>query len=69
MTRLQVNPIACAGRGLCVEVAPELISLDDWGYPIIRRGDIAPGLLADAREAIRVCPKLALSLRDHSAAR
>src|SRR5438477_51796 len=33
--RLRVNPIACEAHGLCVELLPELIRLDDWGYPII----------------------------------
>lgn len=59
--RLRVDPIACDGRGLCAEVLPELITLDDWGFPVIQ-GDV-PGLLVqDAREAVRVCPKLALHL-------
>jgi NADH:ubiquinone oxidoreductase subunit F (NADH-binding) len=34
-SRLRVDPIACDGRGLCAEILPELITLDDWGYPII----------------------------------
>ena len=32
---LRVNPINCTGHGVCAEVLPELISLDEWGYPII----------------------------------
>ena len=60
--RMRVDPIACDGRGLCVEVLPELITLDDWGFPIIRGGEIPPGLMAVAGEAIRLCPVLALRL-------
>jgi ferredoxin len=63
--RLRVDPIACDGRGLCAEVLPELITLDDWGYPIVRDGEVPPGLMAAADEAIRLCPLLALHL-DHS---
>jgi ferredoxin len=66
--RLRVDPIACDGRGLCAEVLPELISLDDWGYPIIRDEEVSTGLLAGAGEAIRLCPLLALRL-DRSGAR
>jgi len=66
--RLTVNPIACDGRALCAEVAPELITLDDWGFPIIWRHDIPAGLLADAQEAVRICPKLALRLAEVAAA-
>ena len=61
-SRLQVNPIACDGRRVCAEILPELISLDDWGFPIIRDGDVPPGLADEAGEAVRLCPKLALRL-------
>ena len=32
---LRVNPIACEAHGLCIELLPELISADPWGYPVI----------------------------------
>jgi ferredoxin len=60
--RLRVDPIACDGRGLCAEMLPELITLDDWGFPIIREGNVPARLQADARQTVRVCPKLALRL-------
>jgi ferredoxin len=66
--RLLVHPIACDGRGLCAEILPELIILDDWGFPIIRDGDVPGRLVAEAREAVRVCPKLALKLESSSKA-
>lgn len=59
---LRVDPIACDGRGLCAEVAPELVTLDDWGFPIVRGEPIPPQWMGHAREAIRLCPKLALRL-------
>jgi len=62
--RLRVNPIACDGRGLCAEVLPEMITLDDWGFPVIRDAEVPPGLLGEAAEAARLCPRLALRL-DH----
>ena len=61
-TRLRVDPIACDGRRLCAEILPELITLDDWGFPIIRNGDVPDRLMEEAREAVRLCPKLALRL-------
>jgi ferredoxin len=60
--RLRIDPIACDGRGLCAEILPELITLDDWGFPVIRGDDVPEDLLHEAREAIRLCPKLALRL-------
>ena len=60
--RLRVDPIACDGRGLCAEILPELIALDDWGFPVIRGNDVPEDLLEEAREAVRLCPRLALWL-------
>jgi ferredoxin len=60
--RLRVDFIACDGRGLCAEALPGLITLDDWGFPIVSGRPVPPRLLADARETVRACPKLALRL-------
>ena len=60
--RLRIDPIACDGRGFCAEVLPEMITLDDWGFPVIRDADVPPGLQPEAREAVRLCPRLALRL-------
>jgi ferredoxin len=60
--RLRVDFIACDGRGLCAEALPELITLDDWGFPVVSGQTVPPRLLADARATVRLCPKLALRL-------
>ena len=60
--RLRVNPITCEGHGLCAELLPELIRLDDWGYPIIDEASVPEDLLALARRAADACPTLALLL-------
>jgi ferredoxin len=52
---------ACEARGLCAEVLPELISLDDWGFPIIS-SSVPEQLEQPVREAVRLCPRLALWL-------
>ncbi len=61
---LRVNPIACKAHGLCAELLPELIRLDDWGFPIIDDDRVPPELLDLARKAVDVCPTLALLLED-----
>ena len=61
--RLRVNPIACDAHGLCAELFPEGISLDDWGYPIVSAGDVPHELRAHARRAASACPKLALTVQ------
>jgi ferredoxin len=62
--RIAVNPIACDGRGLCTELLPEVISLDDWGYPIVHPAEIPSGLEGLARKARDLCPTLALLLSE-----
>ncbi len=62
--RLQVNPIACAGYGLCAELLPELISLDTWGYPVLADQPVPAGLAGRAKRAVTDCPALALRLAD-----
>jgi ferredoxin len=59
---LVVDRIACDGFGMCAELLPELIELDDWGYPIVAAGGIPDELLDHARRAVAVCPVLALRL-------
>ena len=60
--RLAIDRIRCDGYGMCAEMFPEGIELDDWGYPIRREGVIPDGLLPHARRAVDVCPVLALRL-------
>jgi ferredoxin len=60
--RLRVNPIDCVGHGLCAELLPESIQLDEWGYPIVKRDAIPAGLEAHAKRAADACPTLALLL-------
>lgn len=61
-SELRVNPIACKAHGLCAELFPERISLDDWGYPIIDPEPVPPALLGHARRAVAECPTVALLL-------
>lgn len=58
---LRVDWPRCKARGLCFELLPEIIRLDDWGYPVIE-GAVTPELVAEAKEAVRACPTLALRL-------
>ena len=60
--QLRVDPIACEAHGLCAELFPERITLDEWGYPIVEATPIPPRLEKDARRAVAACPRLALAL-------
>lgn len=67
--RLIVDRIACDGRGLCAELLPELIDLDDWGYPILSPGPVPANLERHALRAVADCPVLALKLGSIEASR
>jgi len=58
--RVRVNPIACEAHGMCAELLPERITLDEWGYPILDEEPLAPLLLDHARRAAQACPTFAL---------
>ena len=60
--RIRVNPITCEAHGLCAEMLPERVSLDEWGYPIIDGRPVPRELEGLARRAADACPTLALIL-------
>lgn len=65
--KLRVDPIACEAHGLCAELFPEGVELDDWGYPIVT-GSVPPGLIDHARRAVAACPRAALKIQRHGGA-
>jgi ferredoxin len=64
--RLRVNPIACEAHGMCAELLPERIALDEWGYPILDGQPLSPQLLSHAQRAAQACPTYALLLERRS---
>ena len=63
---LRVDPVLCDGFGHCVELAPDLVTLDEWGYPIVASEPFPKShgeLVESARRAVRGCPRSALRLQ------
>jgi ferredoxin len=60
--QLLVDRIRCDGHGLCAELLPEVIALDDWGFPILKSSAIPARLAVHAQQAVDACPVLALRL-------
>ena len=65
---LVIDRIACDGFGLCAELLPELLELDDWGYPIVKSAAVPDALLDHAKRAVVLCPVLAIKLARRSTA-
>ncbi|HEY3961223.1 MAG TPA: ferredoxin [Gaiellaceae bacterium] len=63
MKTLRLDPIACDGHGLCAELFPERISLDDWGFPIIDGEEVSGEVERHAKRAVAACPTQALRLQ------
>ena len=61
--RIRVNPVLCDGFGYCAELLPELVSIDEWGYPVVADRVVPSGLLDIARMAVSECPRRALLLQ------
>ena len=61
-SRLRVDWILCDGYGLCGDLLPDHIDLDEWRYPILQPGPVDPALLHDAQRAVDCCPMKALIL-------
>ena len=66
--RLTVDWTRCRGHGLCAHIVPELVQLDEQGYPVMLDMPVPPWLEHGARRAADMCPGLALRLTPASPA-
>lgn len=62
--RLVVDPVRCTAAGLCAELLPEVVRLDEWGYPVVEDLPLDGRTLRLARRAAAACPVRALLLLD-----
>ena len=60
--QLAIDWTRCRGHGLCAHLVPELIQLDRQGYPVPLDMPVPPWLEREARQAVDMCPALALRL-------
>jgi ferredoxin len=57
---LRVDPIACDGVGICSHLAPDLIVVDSWGYPIVDSRPLRRSEWRTAEGVANACPRKAL---------
>jgi ferredoxin len=60
--KLEIDWTRCDGHGLCAELLPERIALDEWGFPLLHRADVSAAETKSVRRAVAACPALALRL-------
>ncbi|SHH06297.1 ferredoxin [Jatrophihabitans endophyticus] len=62
--KLRIDSTVCMAHGRCYALAPELVEVDDQGYPVLTAA--ADDLAADqeplADEVVGTCPEGAISL-------
>jgi len=62
-SRLHVDWTKCDGHGLCAELVPEVLTSDEWGFPLaITTLEVPVAAMPHARRAVDLCPLLALKL-------
>jgi NADH:ubiquinone oxidoreductase subunit F (NADH-binding)/ferredoxin len=61
-TQLTVDWTRCQGHGLCGHIVPELVQLDRQGFPQMLDMPVPRWLERGARQAVEMCPALALRL-------
>ncbi|MFI5909301.1 NADH-ubiquinone oxidoreductase-F iron-sulfur binding region domain-containing protein [Dactylosporangium sp. NPDC051541] len=60
--RLSVDWSSCDGHGLCAHILPELVRLDENGFPSIPDAAVPTWLEPQARRAVDMCPAMALRM-------
>lgn len=64
--KVQVDSTKCDAYGLCVDSAPQVFELDDFGYAVARSGGVvAEEDRAAAEEAIKACPVQAIRVLEN----
>jgi len=54
----------CEANAVCVGIAPDVFEVDDNDFLNILVSEVAPDREAAVREAVKRCPKAALSLQE-----
>jgi ferredoxin len=64
--RIKLDRTVCDGFGVCGIHAPELFSLDEWGYATLvdRSGEVPARHEAQVRQALVSCPVRAITTLD-----
>ncbi|SHH19603.1 ferredoxin [Jatrophihabitans endophyticus] len=62
MTALEIDWTRCDGHGLCHALLPDVLALDEWGFPVLPKTAVPAHFAGEVRRAVAACPALALRL-------
>jgi ferredoxin len=62
--KVEVDFELCESNGVCMGIIPEVFHLDDEDYLHILSDEVTPENEGQINEAVRQCPRQAISVRD-----
>ena len=62
--RVTVDTIQCEANAVCMDLVPEVFSVDDQDQLTILVSEVPAELADRVREAVQACPKMALQLEE-----
>jgi ferredoxin len=64
MKKVEVDFGLCESNGVCMGIIPKVFHLDEQDYLHILKDEVTPENEAEIREAVRQCPRQAISIVD-----
>ena len=64
MKKVVVDFGLCESNGVCMGIIPEVFHLDEEDYLHILKDEVTPQNEHDIREAVRQCPRQAISIEE-----
>jgi len=62
--KVHVDFEICESNAVCMGIIPEVFDLDDQDYLHVLQEDVTPENEQQIREAVRQCPRQAISIRE-----
>ena len=62
--RVEVDRDLCESNAVCVGVAADVFELDHEDLAVVTVDDVPASRADDVRQAVQLCPKIALTLRE-----
>jgi len=64
MKKIAVDYDLCEANACCMRVCPEVFEVDDDDNLILKQETVSDDLTDKVEQAVRVCPRQAITLRD-----
>ncbi len=62
--RIEVDWDLCESNGVCMGIIPEVFHLGEDDMLTVLQPEVTPGNEAQVREAVRQCPRQAISIKE-----